>query len=594
MKPTRVFDLEIYKDYFLAAFRDIDTGKTAMFELYEGQAFDAAKVRKIVKESTLVSFNGNNFDMPLLSLALIGSSIETIKQASDAIIVSNLRAWQLEKKFKFKTVATADHIDLIEVAPGMVSLKIYGGRLHCDKMQDLPIEPSASISAEDRELLRTYCSNDLRTTEDLYRKLLPQIELRMKMGEEYGQELRSKSDAQIAEAVIKAEVEGITGDAVARPEIAAGTQYSYTAPDFIQFETAQLNDVLDRIQVDKFVVQDSGKVNEPEWLKDMTVKLGQSEYTMGIGGLHSTESCVAHVADDDTLLIDRDVASYYPNIILNLGLAPKHMGNAFTTVYRGIVERRLEAKRTGDKVTNEVLKICINGSFGKFGSKWSVLYSPDLLIATTITGQLALLMLIEQLEIEGIPVVSANTDGIVIKCPKSKVEMMDGVVAGWEMITGFETEATEYSALYSRDVNNYVALKTGGSHKAKGVFAQTGIAKNPSGAICVEAVIAYLKNGTPVDDTITGCTDITKFVSIRSVKGGAIDQYGDYLGKAVRWYYSRLMDGPLRYKINGYTVARTEGAQALMELPFDFPIDVDHDWYIAEANSILKDIGAKA
>jgi len=591
LKPVRVFDLEIYQDYFLAMFRDIGNGKTATFELFDGHEFGVNAVRGIIKDSTLVSFNGNNFDLPLLSLALTGADNKTIKQASDAIIVNNLRSWQLEKRFKFKTIGNADHIDLIEVAPGMVSLKIYGGRLHCQKMQDLPIEPSASISPADREALKTYCANDLQTTEDLYRKLLPQIELRVQMGEEYGQELRSKSDAQIAEAVIKAEVEAITGDAVERPEIAAGTQYGYTAPDFIQFETAQLRDVLERIQVDKFVVQDSGKVNEPKWLKDLEVALGDSVYRMGIGGLHSTESCVAHVADDDTLLIDRDVASYYPNIILTLGLAPKHMGNAFISVYRGIVERRLEAKRTGDKVTNEVLKICINGSFGKFGSKWSVLYSPDLLIATTITGQLCLLMLIEQLELSGIPVVSANTDGIVIKCPKDKADVLDGVVAGWEMISGFETEATEYSALYSRDVNNYLAIKTDGKHKAKGVFAQAGMAKNPSNAICVEAALAYLKNDTPVADTINDCVDVTKFVSIRSVKGGAVDQYGDYLGKAVRWYYSSLMEGPLRYKLNGYTVPRTENAQALMELPFDMPIDIDRDWYIAEANSILKDVG---
>ena len=39
-------------------------------------------------------------------------------------------------------------------------------------------------------------------------------------------------------------------------------------------------------------------------------------------------------------------------------------------------------------------KIQINGSFGKLGSKYSLLYAPDLLLQTTITGQLALLMLI--------------------------------------------------------------------------------------------------------------------------------------------------------------------------------------------------------
>ena len=176
MKPVRVFDLEIYKDYFLAAFRDVKTGKHAMFEMFEDHPFDITGVRKIIKESTLVSFNGINFDMPLLSLALKGADNATIKQASDAIIMSNLRSWQLEQRFKFKTIQAVDHIDLIEVAPGKVSLKIYGGRLHCQKMQDLPIEPSASISPADREALKIYCANDLATTEDLYRKLLPQIE----------------------------------------------------------------------------------------------------------------------------------------------------------------------------------------------------------------------------------------------------------------------------------------------------------------------------------------------------------------------------------------------------------------------------------
>ena len=395
-----------------------------------------------------------------------------------------------------------------------------------------------------------------------------------------------------AEVVIKAQVEGITGDTLTRPEIEAGTRYSYTAPDFIVFEGPLLQDVLERVQSDYFVVQDSGKVDEPKWLKDLIIPIGGTEYRMGIGGLHSTESSVAHIANDDTLLVDRDVASYYPNIILGLGLAPLHMGNAFSAVYRSIVERRLEAKHNGDKVTNEVLKIVINGSFGKFGSKWSVLYSPDLLLATTITGQLALLMLIEQLDLFGVPVVSANTDGIVIKCPKAKLEAMESTVVAWEFVTGFETEATEYAALYSRDVNNYIALKTNGTHKCKGVYAQAALSKNPSNTICVDAVIAKLKLGTPVADTIRGCTDIEKFVCIRSVKGGALDQYGDYLGKAVRWYYSSLMEGPLRYKINGYTVSRTEGAQALMELPTDLPGDIDYEWYIREAESILADIGA--
>src|ERR1017187_7366641 len=141
---------------------------------------------------------------------------------------------------------------------------------------------------------------------------------------------------------------------------------------------------------------------------------------MGIGGLHSAESGVAHVAGSNYMLIDRDVTSYYPSIILNLGLYPQHMGEAFLTVYRSLVERRVAAKKAGDKVTAESLKIAVNGSFGKLGSKWSALYAPDLLIRVTITGQLSLLMLIEMIELAGLPVLSGNTDGILVKCHKDR------------------------------------------------------------------------------------------------------------------------------------------------------------------------------
>jgi len=573
-------------------FGNVATGNTRAFELFADHPLDMDTIRSIVAKFTLVSFNGNNFDMPLLSLALSGATNQAIKNASDAIILNNLRGFALERKFKFKTMTKVDHIDLIEVAPGMVSLKIYGGRLHCKKMQDLPIEPSASISVADRELLKTYCANDLQVTQALYLKLAPQIELRAQMGKTYDLELRSKSDAQIAETVIRTQVKAITGVMPERPIIEGGTLYQYSAPSYIRFSSAPLEAVLAMVQATKFRVIDSGKVIEPDELKNAKVAIGASVYRMGVGGLHSTESSTSHVADEKTLLIDRDVASYYPSIILGSSLAPVHMGEPFLRVYRDIVEQRLAAKHAGDKVKANALKITVNGSFGKFGSKWSTLYSPDLLIQTTLTGQLALLMLIEALEVAGIAVVSANTDGVVIKCPVNKQDVMDDIVFEWETCTGFSTEATHYRALYSRDVNNYLAFKLGGGFKAKGAYASAGLSKNPSNEICTEAVVAFLNDGTAIEDTVHACWDISRFVTIRSVKGGAIDQQGHYLGKAVRWYYSTAAQGPIRYRLNHYTVARSDGAQALMELPDKFPSDVDFDWYIAEAQTILKDIGA--
>lgn len=589
---TEIFDLEVYRDYFLVAFRDVDTLEVTTYEMYDGHPLDAKGLRTRMGTSRVVSFNGKRFDAPLVAYAIAGATNEELKLAANDIIENNLQPWQFTDRYPCKIDPEWDHIDLFDVAPGMASLKIYAGRMHSRKLQDLPIEPQASISPEDRVRLKDYCINgDTIATLDLWRTLQPQIELREKMTAKYGIDLRSKSDAQIAEAVIKDQVGKILGRKVERPIIEPGTQFHYKPPGFLAFETPRLKRALDIVTSVPFVVQRGGSVVMPKEISDLRITLGGSTYQMGIGGLHSTESCVSHHADDRTLLIDRDVASYYPSIILNCGLAPGHLGQAFLRVYRGLVEQRLAAKHAGDKVTADALKITINGTFGKLGSVWSALYSPDLLIRTTVTGQLSLLMLIEMLESVGVSVVSANTDGVVIKCPRELEIGMDAAVAVWEARTGFDTEDTHYRALYSRDVNNYIAVKPDGKCKAKGAYATPGLQKNPANEICNIAAARLLAHGIPVEKTIGECEDVRKFVTVRQVAGGCVDQTGEYLGRAARWYYSKFADGVLRYKTNGYTVARSEGAMPLMVLPDNVPPDLDHDWYVREAYSILADIG---
>jgi hypothetical protein len=478
-----------------------------------------------------------------------------------------------------------------------MSLKLYGGRLHSKRMQDLPIEPDQDISPEQRAQLVSYCVNDLDTTIDLYKYLQPQLALRERMSNEYSFDLRSKSDAQVAEAVIKGKVRVALGGAqIEVPKIERGTVFKYQRPHFVCFDTPVMKQTLAAVESAEFFVQETGYLAEPPEL-NRDISIGSSKYRMGIGGLHSMEKKQIVVADGCTL-IDRDVASYYPAIILQCGLYPKQMGPAFLQVYRDIVRRRLAAKASGDKTTAESLKITINGSFGKFGSKWSTLYSPDLLLQVTVTGQLCLLMLIEMLEQEGISVVSANTDGIVIKCPSGREKDMDAVVKAWELCTGFDTEGTPYKAIYSRDVNSYIAVKLDGEAKRKGAFAESKMVGSswpaPENDVCVEAVVQLLTKGTPIDDTIGQCSDVRKFVSVRRVAGGAV-KGGQYLGKAIRWYYAVGETGAIHYKTNGNKVAKTEGAKPLMDLgDGSVPGDLDRERYVHEAQSILKDIGYAA
>lgn len=595
MKPLTTLDCEVYRNYFLCKVKRIDTGAVRVFEQYEGHDLDRSGLLSTLERIIAVTFNGRNYDFPIIGLALTGAPCETIKRCSDLIIQGNMRPWDVERQFNFKIPQT-DHIDLIEVAPGMVSLKVYMGRLHCPKMQDLPIEHDAWIEPEQRPLLISYNDNDLDGTAALYRKFEGQIKLREQMSKMYGIDLRSKSDAQIAEAVIKHELQKL-GVEVRKPEVKART-FKFRFPLFLKHAGPIVQDVISMVREADFVVDQGGYVKMPEQLAQASIRIGQGVYRMGIGGLHSSEKSTAHVTDDQTLLLDRDVASFYPAIIIQTGLYPRHLGKAFLDVYRRIRDERIEHKHAGRKTQADTLKIVLNGSFGKFGNPWSILYSPDLLIQTTVTGQLSLLMLIEWIEAAGIQVVSANTDGIVIKCPASRYNDLGDVIFAWERSTGFETEETRYKALYSRDVNSYIALKQKGGVKLKGAYAEpepvASSWPSPHMQICVMAACDYLEHGIPVELTIRACDDIRQFIEVRNVTGGAMWR-GQYLGRAVRWYYST--DGePIFYrkvnKTGGHNkVAGTDGCRPLMFMDGSMPADLDIDHYVRDAQQILRDVG---
>lgn len=666
-------DVECFLNYFLVVFTNLVTGKVAYVEEFEGgPPLDRRKLKWMLETYTCVTFNGISYDIPMCEMAAHGLSLLKLKQASDTIINEEVRGGDVRRKNKAKQIK-CDHIDLIEVAPLFASLKGYAGRMHSKKMQDLPFHPSTVLSSDQIAIVRWYCVNDTENTADLRRTLREQIELRYTLSNEYKVDLRSKSDAQIAEAVMAAELRRRTGIRPQRPSIDVGTTFYYKVPPWMRFNSPLMQWAVDVVARAKFVVDYTGSIAMPAEIKDLKLDINGTVYTMGIGGLHSTESSIAHHTDQNYILIDKDVESFYPRIILNQGMFPEHLGPVFLQVYRTIVDRRLEAKAAGNKPVADSLKIVINGSFGKFGSKYSILYAPNFLTQTTLTGQLSILLLIEMLEMSGIHVVSANTDGIVIKCPRNAVALMDRVVAEWERITQYKTEETRYMSLYSRDVNNYIAVKQafdGATNswiekadgiKSKGAYANPWsdaknlamrLHKNPTTTVCVEAVEAFLISNTPVDHTINRETDIRKFVSVRSVRGGAVKVWGsslpehqdkvqliraagfiefakdswirkgesdrsvrptetaykvaceqlaipgetEFVGKTVRWYYAKDVEGELVYALSGNKVPKTDGAKPCMVFDNDhiIPQDVDREWYIDESYRMLRDIGAIA
>lgn len=257
-----------------------------------------------------------------------------------------------------------------------------------------------------------------------------------------------------------------------------------------------------------------------------------------------------------------------------------------------LTELRIERERC--KVKAEGGKIQSNGVFGKLGSSYSALYAPDLMIAITLTGQMAILMLVERAEVAGINAVSANTDGVVLRCPHALADELDSIIIDWEEATGFTVERTPYRAFYNESVNSYIAVGTNGKIKRKGPAAdpwsdndiRNQMMKNPQMTVLSEAMVRYIVDGTPFAETIRACRDPRMFVTVTRVTGGGTWR-GVKLGRAVRYYWSVDGDPILA---GARKVAKTDGARPLVELiPDHLPDDIDYDRYVAEAEEMAVD-----
>ena len=586
MGNTIILDTEVAVNGFLVVGKVLES--QTYFHIWDTEPEARARVQALMSSgNTFITFNGTRYDFPILSAFISGKTGGDLKYISDAIIEHDLLPWRVEKQFKVPQLK-ADHLDLIEVAPSFVGLKTYGARMGMAWLQDLPFHHSAPWTEAQLPLVLRYCRNDVDTTEELYRQLEKPLAIRLAMSREYGVDMRSKSDSQMAESAF------ISRLRLTRRENSVPTVLRYTVPPFIQFSAPHLSELARKMQEHVYEVnQKTGHVVLPDFLGKELIHLGAGRYQMGVGGVHSThDRSVCYVAGEDTVLTDIDAASFYPSILINGNLVPANLGSSFIAEYRSMYDRRLAAKRSGDKTTADTLRIALNGTFGKTASRWSPLYSPDVMLAITLTGQLTLLSLIEKVETAGAVVLSANTDGVAIAYPKILDSSVKQVVSAFSVLSGFEFEYTPYRALAMKDVNNYIAVKTDRSVKARGIYAPPDLRKNPTASICARAVAEWLARGTALLSTVNS-GKIEEYISARNVTGGGV-QGEIYLGKVVRWYSStdKLLP-PLTYAKNGNLVPKTSGARALMVMDKTGPLPADLDiaWYYKETVRIAVDVG---
>jgi hypothetical protein len=502
----------------------------------------------------------------------------------------------------------------------MVSLKRLEFEMDLENIEEMPIHHSkTNMTKEEIELTIDYCFNDVDATYEFYKvttgdtehplyKGNNQIELRRDIETEFGIPCLNYSDSKIGDEIIKkyyCQEKGIDYRELPRKGyFRKSIDLKNCIAKYVVFETPELSDFLKRIKKTQLGLQDDFKEE---------LHFYWNVYSFMKGGLHTENKPKMFEADEECEIIDWDVSSYYPAIIINNGQFPAHLGKEFLRGYKQMFDKRLELKplaKKDKKIKGIVgaLKLAVNSVYGKSSDMQSWIYDRQLTMFTTITGELSLMMLIEQYELNGIQVISANTDGVTIKIKKELIPLMHKLNDWWCNITQYELERTDYSKIIFSTVNDYLAIKTDGEIKKKGDFlTDFELHKNKSARIVPIALEHYFVNGIPVDETIRSHTNLYDFC-IRQKASRSFHYEGTnrstgevtMYNKLIRYYVSNTGEKIFKVKnpecqTRAAAISQVEAGDWVCEvcnfLPKNSPIDnVNYDYYIEKANRIITKI----
>lgn len=263
----------------------------------------------------------------------------------------------------------------------------------------------------------------------------------------------------------------------------------------------------------KLPKKDGGGFKKAYWLcwniaESLNVVIDGLCYVFGTGGLHASLEKQVILADDEYVIEDEDVSSYYPNLSIQNRIYPEHLGVEFCDIYQYLYKMRKNFDKKSAE--NAMLKLALNGTYGNSNSEYSPFYDPKFTMSITINGQLSLCMLVEQLlKLDGLSFVQCNTDGVTFKRKRSQEVQVRDIIEWWQNTTKLELERCDYSKMVIRDVNSYTSVKLDGSLKQKGAYEWKDLPhhKNQSALIVKMAAEAYIANGVDPEEFIRNHKD---------------------------------------------------------------------------------------
>ena len=628
-KTLWVFDIEVFINVFHLTVKNTETKETIMFEISERKN-DIAKIveffkvipqqsgwendyilhKKFHTNKYFVGYNNHHYDNPIINYIIEYSHIlinlpytqicSSIKNMSDIIInEDNLDKWKHWKYMQY--FESIDLLTMLFSSKLRCGLKEMEVTMNFSNVQEFNGDFNDYLPTNKIDEMIAYNLNDVNATIELLNRCKDKLELRVWIEDTYDISCLSRDDVNTGMELLKQKY-------LERTHLKWKDIKDLRSPKDIM----NLNDIiLPFIKFDTPILQ-----NVLKEMKEQTVSAGRKaynrkfiydncKYSVGVGGIHTQNNPSAIKPNDNEYLIDVDVESLYPSLIIAYNFYPSHLGKEFVEVYSNIRTERLEAKHTGQKLKNITFKYCLNGLSGNLQQPNSWVYSPETVMKIRINGQLLLLMLAEKLVNIGCRIIQANTDGLFIIVKKSKYELFKQQCCEWEKLTKLKLEEDKYEAMYQLAVNDYIVTLEGFNKsrdsnlvKLKGFFLnKVSLGKGMECLIIKDAVINYLTVGKPIEQTVFDCKDISRFLTYQKVNKKFSVEYNNELVQRINRFYMstdgaylkrcEIIDGK---RTNYETLVCASGVTLLNKLPTEMPNNINFAYYISEARKIIERI----
>ncbi len=630
-----IYDIETMQECFIVVCMEPEkTPKSFVVSNWQNQLDAFVKYTDDHSDAYWVGYNNLRFDAQVVEWILRNydkwhelSGLEICakiaQKAQDVIHDANYDVFAEYREYEL----SLKQIDLFKVhhydnKNRRVSLKRLEFEMDLENIEEMPIHYAKTGLTKDEVFLSLqYCFNDVDATYEFYKITLGdtdhplykgnnQIQLRRDIEEEFGIPCLNYSDSKIGDEIIKkyyCEEKGITiKDLPRKGYFRKSIDIKNCIAGYVTFETEQLQKFLQNIKRRKLGLQDDFKEH---------IHFYDNVYSFMKGGLHTENKPEVFEEDEEYEIIDWDVASYYPAIIINNGKYPAHLGKEFLRGYKQMFEKRLELKpqaKNDRRIKGIVgaLKLAVNSVYGKSSDMLSWIYDRQLTMFTTLTGELSLMMLIEKYELNDIQIISANTDGVTIKVRKDLIPKMHEINEWWSELTQYVLERTDYKKIIFSTVNDYIAIMPDGYIKKKGDFlTDFELHKNKSARVVPIALEQYYVNGTPVRETIMNHKNLYDFCIRKKAskdfhyEGIDADNQVTKYDKLIRYYVGK--SGEKVYKVKNESSDSKAAKRSQVEaglwkcyvcnkLAPNSPVDnVNFAYYIDKAESMITKIITK-